>query len=157
MNTVGELDVVLVVEDVVSVDVVGVGVEVGVGVGVDEVVSVGVEEVLVVVSLLGVGDGVVEVVSDVDVEVSVLLVGVAPGLSAGVDMAPPFDSDIVTGLKVPHDPYLRDRFPAQESYGEVSPRTMNTVRRSNGRDETQLAALREHGRSRVRRSRPAGN
>lgn len=115
VNTVGELLVELVVGDAVSVDVVGVGVDVEVGVGVDEVVSGGVEllVVLVVGSLLGVGDGVVEVVSDVDVEGSEMLlllllmlvvVGVAAGMSAGVDLAFPFDSAIMTGREVSRNP-----------------------------------------------------
>lgn len=108
VNTVGELDVVLVVEDVVEVDVVEVDVDgVEVVVGVDEVVSVGVELVLVVVSLEEVGDDVVEGFSDeVDVVVSeplVLLVVVVAGFSTGVDLAAAFDSDIVTTVRPPAD------------------------------------------------------
>lgn len=81
VNTVGELDDVLVVDDAVSV-----GVEAVVGVVSDGVGLLLVMDSLVVVVL--VGDGVAEGSSDEVVVVA--------GLSAGVDLTPPLDSDMVT-------------------------------------------------------------
>lgn len=81
VNTVGELDDVLVVDDVVSVGVV----EVVVGVVSDGVGLPLVTDSLVVVVL--VGDGVAEEPSDEVVVVA--------GLSAGVDLTTPLDSDMV--------------------------------------------------------------
>lgn len=88
VNTIGELDDVLVVDDVVSVGVV----EVVAGVVSDGVGLLLVMDSLVVVVL--VGDGVAEGSSDgVDEMDEVVVVA---GLSAGVDLTTPFDSDIVT-------------------------------------------------------------